>query len=573
VTFGGVTKEAPWKFTGVKRGAYGTKPTAHEKGSKARHLKECFGLFVPNPETTLFEELARNHAEIVNQCDFDGVYLDAIDGSSILRGSEESWYWASKFVSEIQKHLKKPVGMEMSAMWHHFWQYRTRWQAWDYPRRGYKRFIDIHADSVNGGLLLPLHLGWWNFQAFNPPQMDPTYPDVIEYLGAKLIGWDAGISLTGAINQESLRTVPLYRRAVDILRTCEELRHAGTFNETIKAKLREPGKEFSLFRDGKGAWRFRPANYDSHTAVGSESWSLSWETTNPFRKQPIKLRIEALMSAGSYDDPKNIVLADLSDPKAFGGKPRVAKGVALRLDKAPADTPESAGVLVGTNSGEVPQNAAWARYDWKFAPLRNLNNHQALGVWVEGDGLGEIIAIRLESPHHISYGAVADRYITVDFTGRRFFTLIETESDRWSDYVWNDGKWAYNTYRETIRFDMVESMSLMYNNLPPEKEAKCIIGPVKALPMVPGMVKNPTLTVNGSTITFPVEISSGSYLEFNSDKDCILYGPTGEMIANVVPNGASPVLREGINAVQLSCDQMEPAPRLKVVVISHGDPF
>jgi len=194
-------------------------------------------------------------------------------------------------------------------------------------------------------------------------------------------------------------------------------------------------------------------------------------------------------------------------------------------------------------------------------------------VWVEGDGLGEIIAIRLESPHHISYGAVADRYITVDFTGRRFFTLIETESDRWSDYVWNDGKWAYNTYRETIRFDMVESMSLMYNNLPPEKEAKCIIGPVKALPMVPGMVKNPTLTVNGSTITFPVEISSGSYLEFNSDKDCILYGPTGEMIANVVPNGASPVLREGINAVQLSCDQMEPAPRLKVVVISHGDPF
>ena len=42
-------------------------------------------------------------------------------------------YWASKFVVEIQKRLKQPIGMEMSAMWHHFWQYRTRWQAWDYP--------------------------------------------------------------------------------------------------------------------------------------------------------------------------------------------------------------------------------------------------------------------------------------------------------------------------------------------------------------------------------------------------------------------------------------------------------
>ncbi len=83
-------------------------------------------------------------------------------------------------------------------MWHHFWQYRTRWQAWDYPQRGHKRFIDLHAAAVNGGLLLPLHLGWWNFQSFNPPQVEPTYPDVIEYLGARLIGWDAGISLTGA---------------------------------------------------------------------------------------------------------------------------------------------------------------------------------------------------------------------------------------------------------------------------------------------------------------------------------------------------------------------------------------
>jgi hypothetical protein len=147
VTFGAVSQEPPWRFTKVQRGAFGTRAVAHEKGAKARHLKECFGLLVPDPESTLFEEIARNHAEIVNSCGFDGIYLDAIDGSSILRGSDECWYWADKFVFEIQKHLQKPVGMEMSAMWHHCWQYRTRWQAWDYPQRGHKRFIDLHADS------------------------------------------------------------------------------------------------------------------------------------------------------------------------------------------------------------------------------------------------------------------------------------------------------------------------------------------------------------------------------------------------------------------------------------------
>ncbi len=74
VTFGGVSQKPPWRFTKVRRGAFGTRAAAHDKGAKARHLKECFGLLVPDVESTLFTEIARNHAEIVNACGFDGVY-------------------------------------------------------------------------------------------------------------------------------------------------------------------------------------------------------------------------------------------------------------------------------------------------------------------------------------------------------------------------------------------------------------------------------------------------------------------------------------------------------------------
>jgi len=573
ITFGAVSQESPWRFTKVKRGAFGTKAAAHQKGVKARHLKECFGLLVPNPESSLFAEIARNHADIVNACSFDGIYLDAIDGSSILRGPDECWYWADKFVFEIQKHLKKPVGMEMSAMWHHFWQFRTRWQAWDYPQRGHKRFIDLHAASVNGGLLLPLHLGWWNFQHFNPPQVEPSYPDVIEYLGAKLIGWDAGISLTGAIDRSRLDGIPLFRRAVDVLRTCEELRRANTFDEIIRAKLRQPGEEFSLFRDDHEKWRFRPAHYDSHTASCSEPWSLSWTAKNRFNEQPVKFRLEALMSAGSYDDANNIVLAHLSDPTLFTGPPRAAKGVTAQLTKT-RDTSQQAGTFTATSLGKIPRNASWARLDRKFEPSLNLKDHQALGVWIEGDGQGEIIAIRLESPRHISFGAVADRYINVDFIGRRLFTLVETESARWSDYGWNDGKGLYNLYRETINFGAVESVSVWYNNLPKNQQAACTVGPIKALPMVACTVKNPALTVNGKTLILPVEMRSGSYLEFSKDNDLILYGPKGEVINKVVPDGEIPVLSAGENQIRFSCSAADgPAPRVKLTMISYGAPL
>jgi hypothetical protein len=573
MTFGAVSQEPPWRFTKLKRGAFGTRAAIHEKGTKARHLKECFGLLVPDPESSLFDEIAQNHARIVNECDFDGIYLDAIDGSSILRGSDECWYWADKFVFEIQKHLKKPVGMEMSAMWHHFWQFRTRWQAWDYPQRGHKRFIDLHAASVNGPLLLPLHLGWWNFQEFNPPQVEPTYPDVIEYLGAKLIGWDAGISLTGAINRDRLEAVPLFRRAVDILHTCEELRRDKTFDGSIRAKLREPDKEFSLFRDKSGDWRFRPAYYDAHTASCCEPWSLSWRATNPFGEQPVNFRLEALMSAGPYDDANNIILADLSRPGQFAGPPRTANGVTASLGKA-SNGSEGAGIFRTTNSGKVSRNAAWVRLDRKFEPLLNLKKHQAIGVWVDGDGLGEILAIRLESPRHISLGAVADRYVTIDFTGPRLLTLVEMESSRWSDYAWNDSKGLYNVYRENVNFGSIESLSLWYNNLPKDQQVTCTIGPIKAMPMVACKVKNPTVSINGKTIVLPVEMPSGSYLEFNASNNCTLYGSKGEIISRITPDGEIPVLSSGENHVRVSCDSADgPPPRLKLTIISHGEPL
>jgi hypothetical protein len=571
-TFGGASQEPPWRFTGVKRGVLGTKAAAHAKGAPARHLKECFGLFVPDPESSLFEEIAANHAEVINRCDFDGIYLDAIDGSGILRGEEESWYWAGKFVMEIQKRLKKPVGMEMSAMWPHFWQYRTRWQAWDYPQRGHKRFVDLHADAVNGGLLLPLHLGWWNFQAFNPPQTEPTYPEVIECLGARLVGWDAGISLVGGVDRDQLRTVPLLHRAMDALCACEELRRAGTVSAAAKAKLREPGSEFALFTDASGQRRFRRAHSEPHVAAPAEPWTLSWTATNPFTAQPLKLRLEALMSAGSNDEPGGLILADLAGGQTTGWKASAARGVAASLGPSPTDRRPGMTFFAATNTGQVERRGAWARYRKEFKPPLNLKERQALGLWIEGDGLGELIAVRLESPPPLAFGAVADRYVDVDFTGRRWFTLVETESSRWSDYAWDDGKWLYNVYRETVDFGAIGSVELWCQNLPPGKQVTCGLGPVMALRMLPGKVKDPALTINGMTIVFPTELSSGGWLECNGPDDCILYGAKGEMLGRIAPSGRLPMLQPGPDRLQFSCAPNNgPGPRVRVTLFTQGE--
>lgn len=576
VTFGGVSPQAPWRFTGVKRGALGTRAASHERGARARHLKECFGLFVPNPESSLFEEIAANHAEVVNRCGFDGLYLDAIDGSSILRGSDACWYWANKFVVEIQKRLARPVGMEMSAMWHQFWQYRTRWQAWDYPQRGHERFLDLHAESVGGGLLLPRHLGWWNFQVFNPPQIEPTYPEVMENVGAKLIGWDAGISLTGGVDREALRRVPLYRRATEVLRACEGLRHAGVFDEAVKKRLQASGEEFGLYRDASGRERFRPRQSQGHVVAMAEPWTRSWQVTNRFAGQPMQFRLEALMAAGgttNLADPAN-VLGGLAEASGRAWKRTAATGVAVEYapwtSAAAPGEGESGVSLTATNEGRVPQRAAWTRAERSFDPVLNLGDAQGLAMEVEGDGSGAWLAIRMESPRHLAFGAVADRYLPLDFVGRRVVTLVETESRRWNDFDWGDGKGLYNLYRETIDFKAVEAVSLWLQNLPPGRASRVVLHQVRAVPLRSAAVRNPVVVVDGARLEFPVELTSGSWIEAKGPDACEVFGPKGESQGRIVPRGDWPVWR-GAATLQLEvASAAGPAPRAKVTVFSFG---
>ena len=190
ITYTGVQSNAPFGFRGCQRGAYGTQASAHEQGAKAYHLKECFGLFVPDPETTLLEEVAARTAETYNACGFDMIYLDALDGEDILGGAENGWHYGSKFVYQLWQRLQKPALMEMSTFHHHLWCVRSRYGAWDHPSRSHKQFIDLHCASNEAArrLFLPGELGWWALKSWGGPQIEPTFDDDIEYLMTKGTG-------------------------------------------------------------------------------------------------------------------------------------------------------------------------------------------------------------------------------------------------------------------------------------------------------------------------------------------------------------------------------------------------
>ena len=100
----------------------------------------------------------------------------------------------------------------------------------------------------------------------------------------------------------------------------------------------------------------------------------------------------------------------------------------------------------------------------------------------------------------------------------------------------------------------------------------CALSPIKAMPLVPITLVNPAVTLAGKRITFPVEIKSGCYLEFNATSDCTLYGTKGEVIAKVIPKGEAPALQSGANKVTFTCDgPTDVSARTRVTVISQGE--
>jgi len=82
------------------------------------------------------------------------------------------------------------------------------------------------------------------------------------------------------------------------------------------------------------------------------------------------------------------------------------------------------------------------------------------------------------------------------------------------------------------------------------------------------------VTIGGKTLSFPVQIDTGSYLEYRGPGDCALYGPRGEELASVTPQGDVPIVPAGPGEVTFAADEAPgPAPRAQVTLMLKGAPL
>lgn len=575
ISYKGISDEPPYGFTDCTRGARGTKAAAHEKGAAVGHLAERYGHYLPDGESSLVDEIGERIADIFNTCEFDMIYFD---GAEAMGGVGPSWHYVGKMKLAIFSRIKRPCLVEASS-WapQHTWHIHSRLGAWDNACRGTKRFLDKHIQGIPGYQtnLLPVQLGWW---ALHGPgaSHDATQPDEIEYLCGKCLGHDCAFSMQG-LSPGSLRANPGWQRSLEIMGQYEALRLSNYFSDSIKEALRVPRKEFRLIKSPAGDWQLAPVEYLKHKVTGMDDGSSTWSVTNDFDAQHPEIRIQALRSVSPYDAPENLLVTDFSDASKFSGAPESEKALITRLGAAKKGVSHrietssdqvkvgaASGLYTATNSAST--GVGWCRMTTEFSPPISLEGQTALGMWVYGDGKGEVLNFQIGG---VSRECTGDHYVVVDFEGWRYFALVEPEGERVYDYPWP--YWHMHVTRGAIPYGSITRLTLFYNNIPPKGTVACYLSPIKALQTAMVALENPTLTLAGQEIAFPTMLKSGCYLEFKPPSDCKLYDARGALIKEVTPEGEAPTLNAGDNEVSLTClAPMDYPARARVTIGARG---
>ncbi|MCC6823618.1 MAG: hypothetical protein IT579_23085 [Verrucomicrobia subdivision 3 bacterium] len=574
IIFSEIETNAPYAFTKCTRGALGTKPAVHAKGTNVSQLRELFGLFNPDGDSTLFDEVARRTAEVYNDCGFDMIYLDAIDGAGALMGNHTPGYYQAKFIFELNRHLKKPALMEMSSFDSHFWFARSRMGAWDVPSKSYKMFINNHyIDNLTyAKSFLPRNIGWWAIWDWTPKDRMRMFPDDIEYILCKSLASGDSLSWIECFTPESYATSASQRRFAKLIKQYEELRLSNNFSESTKQRLREIGQDYTLEQTGSDGWQFRPVAYDRHVVAGIDGQSNIWHTRNKYSEQAVKLRIEANLSLASYDSPEGEIVEDFKNSGAFSDR-QSSSGVSFSIE--PVSYPAKGGSVSGRFQAKSTQpdgKSAWSMTTKTFGSAVDFSK-RGFGVWVHGDGNGEVLNFMWKAPGNFCIG-MDEHYVTVDFQGWKYFEFIEPESEQVGEYSWPYRCSKGAPYVETawLAYDKINSLTFGCINLPKGKEVKCYIGPIKALPHVTTKLVNPSVTLGGRKLIFPIELESGYYIDFRSMTDCKIYSPKGEVVREVKPQGEVPILKAGENRVEFNCGvDSSVSARANVTVISQDN--
>ncbi|NQU44806.1 hypothetical protein HQ520_16070, partial [bacterium] len=208
--------------------------------------------------------------------------------------------------------------------------------------------------------------------------------------------------------------------------------------------------------------------FESFTTEGQTEHGATWSIDNPNGEQPLQLHIRALVTGEPFDSPRRISLTEFEEGE-FQKEAAPEVQCELSVGRTVMDGREVRGTFRARNYGSVARGA-WARAMKSFESPLDLSSHPVIGLWIHGDGKGELLNVQLSNPQQETFESYEEQYVRIDFRGWRYYELplIERSTGEFLDYQWpyGAGRWYILTGRSRPR-NRMHRFIFYFNEIPP----------------------------------------------------------------------------------------------------------
>ena len=300
------TTEVPYRFTGLKRGAYATNTGAYPAGLVIGILDISeFGatsIYI-DQNTNLQDEIAEKLAHTYD-AGFRFIYFDGSEGTN----APYAFHVPNAQYRVYKKLLDAPLFTEGAAKAHFSWHMLSGGNAFDvFPPKVFKQKIRQFPCEEAPRMaqdFTRLNFGWWGYWApgkssvvdwlpiegGDDPNWEPgTQPDMIEYATGRAAAWDCPVGLME--NLTGFSDNPRTADNFEIFRRWEDVRAKKWLTDEQKEDLKNLGQEHILLINEKNEYELVPYDEIKNAAGdnknvrafaftrGGENWAVYWHAS------------------------------------------------------------------------------------------------------------------------------------------------------------------------------------------------------------------------------------------------------------------------------------------------------
>ncbi|MEK5641562.1 hypothetical protein BK138_10410 [Paenibacillus rhizosphaerae] len=304
IEYGGVSENAPWKLTGVKRGIHGTAPAPHLEGSEIGRLWDHpYDVVFPN--IRLQDRFSERIGGLMAEAGLKQISFDGLEG---LYATGQDGYGVNRFVNMCYERWGSEVINDASIvvpnyLWHIFT--RFNWgEPWGALTRDGQLELRLSNQRYFERNFIPPMLGWFLIRSASE-RFEATAQDEIEWVLSKAAGFNAGFSLVA--DMAVLERNGNINILLDSVRVWEEARHAQVFTAEQRQRLCDAKSDWHLEEAGRGRWKLYPIAVSKPFVCSPEELQpgqpggADWTFYNKYAAQPLRFCLRVMPSYGNED--------------------------------------------------------------------------------------------------------------------------------------------------------------------------------------------------------------------------------------------------------------------------------